>query len=309
MFCWPPKAVCHRSYDRIQIWGAWIGPVGLGDGMTSVSPLPNSRPAIGWTPSAAQQAIVDRGRAHAQRAIPGTQVDLACRVSTNNSERLIELDELEVLGRRHPELIEAKPWELRGEVHQLLGLLVAERAEDHAVDDREDRRIRADPEPKGQNRDHCESRRAKQAADGEADVLAQVVEGHRAFDVLERRGVDVLNGVPLRATDQSRPRSERQTDRVRILQTPHARRAGPTRSADRESVLCLASGCCDLHRRAATVQARRLSSTGLGSNPWGPRNDGICRYPSSAVAKPCSDERGCRSSRRPPTRLARRARP
>src|SRR6185312_15000819 len=52
MLVCPPKADCHRSYERMQNGGSGTGPVGLGGGTTSVSPLAKRRPAIGCTPSA-----------------------------------------------------------------------------------------------------------------------------------------------------------------------------------------------------------------------------------------------------------------
>ncbi len=123
-----------------------------------------------------QQVIVHRRRSHAQRAIAGGQVDLARRVGADRGERLVQLAELEIFRRRHPELIEAERRELRGQVHQLLGLRIAERAQDHAVDDRENRGICADSERERENRDGGERRRAQQAADSETNILAKVVE-------------------------------------------------------------------------------------------------------------------------------------
>ncbi len=132
-----------------------------------------------------QQLVVDRRRSHAQRPIAGGEVDLAGGVGADRRERLVQLAKLEIFRRRDPELIEPERRELRGQVHQLLGLRIAERAQDHAVDDRENRGICADSERERQNRDRGERRRAQQASDGETNILAKIIEAHGGFDGLE----------------------------------------------------------------------------------------------------------------------------
>ena len=125
-----------------------------------------------------QQAIVDRCGADAQGTIAGAQVHLAGRVSADGGKRLVEVAEFKIFRRRHPELIEPKRRELGGEVHQLLRLRIAQRAQDHAVDDRENRGICADSQRERENRDCGERRRAQQASDSETEILAKVIEAH-----------------------------------------------------------------------------------------------------------------------------------
>ena len=141
-------------------------------------PCANSRPAIGCTPSALQQVVVDRRRPDAQRTIAGGEVDFAGRVGANRRKRLVELAEFEIFRRRHPELIEPERRELGGQVHQLFGLRIAQRTQDHAVDDRENRGICANSERERQNRDRRERGRAQQASDSETDILAKIIEAH-----------------------------------------------------------------------------------------------------------------------------------
>ena len=104
-----------------------------------------------------QQAVVDRRRPDAQRPIAGGEVDLAGRERADRRERLVDLAKLEILRRRHPELSEPERRKLRGQVHQLFGLGIAQRPQDHAVDDREDRGIRADAQRQRQDRDDREA--------------------------------------------------------------------------------------------------------------------------------------------------------
>ena len=115
--------------------------------------LAEQAPCAGCTPSARQQTVVHRRRAHAQRAIARGEVDLAGRERADRRKRLVDLAELEVFRRRHPELVEPERRELGRQIHQLLGLGIAERPQDHAVDDRENRGVRADAQRQREDRD------------------------------------------------------------------------------------------------------------------------------------------------------------
>ena len=129
-----------------------------------------------------EQSIVHGCGSNAQRPIAGREVHLAGRIRANDRERLVQLPEFEVLRRRDPELVEAERGKLRGEIHQLVGLWISERPQDHAIDDREDGGIGADAERQGQDGDERERRRAQQAADGVAKILAKIINGHALFD-------------------------------------------------------------------------------------------------------------------------------
>ncbi len=58
---------------------------------------------------------------------------------------------------------------------QASGIAERQRLEQHRVDDREDRRVRADAQRERQHRDRREARRAQAQTDGVADVLKDVV--------------------------------------------------------------------------------------------------------------------------------------
>jgi hypothetical protein len=126
----------------------------------------------------AQQVVVYLRRSHAQGAVAGRQVDLAGRVRANRRKRRVELAELHVLRRRDPELVEPEGRELGCQVHQLIGIRIAERAKDHGIDDREDGGVRADAQRQRQDRDEGEGRRAQQAPDRVSKVLAKMIKGH-----------------------------------------------------------------------------------------------------------------------------------
>ena len=274
---------------------------GVGGGpVRSASPL-REQPALasGCTPSAVSRpssTAADRTRSG---AIAGREVHLAGRERADGRERLIDLAELEILRRRHPELSRSRT----------PGTASSGTSAARASDTPSGRRITPltiekiavlAPMPSASVRivTTVKAGRAQQAADGVAKVLAKMVEGHGVFDVLERRRVDMLNGVSLRATDRSRTRSERQTDRVRILQTPPARRAGRRDQLIENPGPFLASGCCDRHRLTATVQARRAFRAPAGDRTRESRGtmasaDTLPRPSRSHVPQP-----GCRNSRR-----------
>ena len=140
-----------------------------------------------------QQVIVDVRRAHAPRPVSRGEVGFPGRERANRRERLVQLPELEVLRRRHPELIESERREPRRQIHQLLRLRVRQRPQDHAVDDGEDCRVGPDPEPE---RHHCDERvhrGPEQPSNGVAKVLAKVIGAHRGFDGNEGDNVEPLD--------------------------------------------------------------------------------------------------------------------
>ena len=122
-----------------------------------------------------EQVVGDRGAAHAHRTLAGHQVELAGGERPDRGERLGQLAELEELGRRDPELVEAHRREPAGQEHQLLWPRVGQGPEQHAVDDREDRGVGADAERQGEHRDEGEPGRAEQAAGGVAEIAQEMV--------------------------------------------------------------------------------------------------------------------------------------
>jgi hypothetical protein len=65
---------------------------------------------------------------------------------------------------------------VRGEAHQLLRRRIAERPQDDHVEDREDRRVGANPERERQQRHDGEDRAAPQGAESVAHVAPDLVE-------------------------------------------------------------------------------------------------------------------------------------
>jgi hypothetical protein len=121
-----------------------------------------------------------------QRPIAGGQIHFARGERADGGERLIQLAKLKVLRRRYPELIEPKCRKLRRQVHQLFRLRVSQRPQDHAIDDGEDGGIGTDGKGDRQDGDGCVNRRAEKTPDGDAKILAKLVEIHRALDGKER---------------------------------------------------------------------------------------------------------------------------
>src|SRR5262245_25496458 len=107
--------------------------------------------------------------------IRGRQVRLAGRKRANRGERLHALLKVEEFRRRNPELIESKLRKLTRDVDQPAWLRIAERSEDDPVDDGEDRRVRADPECEGHDRDDSKSRRPKEIANRVAHIANETV--------------------------------------------------------------------------------------------------------------------------------------
>ncbi len=75
---------------------------------------------------------------------------------------------------------------LRGQIHQLLRVGIVERTQDHAVDDREDGRIRADSQCQRQERHRREHGSAPKRAQPMAHVARQVVEPRQASLIPQR---------------------------------------------------------------------------------------------------------------------------
>ena len=62
--------------------------------------------------------------------------------------------------------------------HQPIAVGVGQRLQEHAVDDAEDRGVRADPEPEGQDREQREAAVLEERAHAEAQIVQQLVD-HR----------------------------------------------------------------------------------------------------------------------------------
>ena len=120
----PPNAFCHSScdsmHDRRQREaadpGAGGGPVMFVFAMPRRAALaPAARQARQQTSS------TDAERTRSGRS-PAVRFTSPVVKAPTAAERLVDLAELEVLRRRHPELLEAEPGKLRRQVHQLFGL-------------------------------------------------------------------------------------------------------------------------------------------------------------------------------------------
>src|SRR5688500_8532544 len=132
------------------------------------------------------ERLEQRGRqvdgVHTLGDLAFTQVDRARPVRPDLAERLRPLAELEILRRRDPELVEPEPGELARDHHELVGVRVAERLEDDAVDHAEDGAVGADPECQREDRENREPGSPSKTAEGVPKILEQVA--HR----VPRRG-------------------------------------------------------------------------------------------------------------------------
>jgi hypothetical protein len=117
-----------------------------------------------------------RSRPHAERPVAGGQIDLAGGVRADVGKRLIDRAEFQILRRRHPEVHEPQTGELRRQEHQLFGPGVAERAQDHAVDDGENRRVGPDAERERQERDCGEDGRPAERPKRVANVPREILQ-------------------------------------------------------------------------------------------------------------------------------------
>ena len=124
----------------------------------------NVRPSRGCTPSAVNRLADTCAAASRDGFAIRLDVQRADGVRADSGERAIALAELEELRRRHPELVEAHARELARDEHELLGVRIAERSQDDAVDDAEDRGVGADAQREREHGDERESGNAAQAA-------------------------------------------------------------------------------------------------------------------------------------------------
>ena len=106
------------------------------------------------------QRRVDHRRADANRAIASREIGLVQAEGADLTERRVEPLELQVL--RHRDLQQRRTGPGRIQIHQLCGAWIGERTQQHAVHDREDGGVCADPERERQDRDRREDRRAPQ---------------------------------------------------------------------------------------------------------------------------------------------------
>ncbi len=240
----------------------------------------SEQPALGRRdPQRGQQVVADRGAAHADRALAGHQVQLAGRERAHRGERLVQLAELEELRRRDPELVEAHGREAAGQEHQLPGLRVRERAQQDAVDDREDRGVGADAQGQREDRDQGEPGGAQQAPGRVADIAQQVVHDPGWTSLVTKR----LNGAGrMRRHGREARAPVAGGGRRRLADGRHrVARAVAAPAVDR-----------DRRRRAAPRPGRRRT-----------RCRGCTRWPSAACASPriTPSSRRSRGSTRPPS--------
>ncbi len=121
-----------------------------------------------------QQVVADFC-GHRTRRTVGPQVGRAHPVGADAFEGPVHLPEVEELGRRDPELVEAERRELARDEHEPARLGVAERPQHHPVHHAEDGRVGANPERQRQDGD-----------DGKPRALPQTP--HRVDDVSHQRG-------------------------------------------------------------------------------------------------------------------------
>ncbi len=140
-----------------------------------------------WHTQRLQQRGVHVARPHTPWPVARRQVQLPGRERPDARERAVPLRELEVLGRGNPELIESQGRKAAGDEHQPLRLGVAQRSEDHAVDDGEDRGVGADAQRERQDRDQGEPRRPQQVPDGVTEILNQRGHGAELYGPGRRR--------------------------------------------------------------------------------------------------------------------------
>ena len=136
-----------------------------------------------------QQMVVHQRRAHPHRAIARREIDRAgpaARAARRHAvadgegaevrERPAHLAELEILGCREPEPLQRAGGRIRREAHQLLRRRISERPQNHAPEDREDRRVGADAERQRQQRDGGEHGAAPKRADPVAQIAPDLVQ-------------------------------------------------------------------------------------------------------------------------------------
>ena len=143
-------------------------------------------PLSGLHAERVQQVRIDDGRADATRAIARHEIRLAGAEGADIGEGAVELLELQVLGHRGRELRKPERWQLGVQVHQLRGARVRERPQQHAVDDREDGGVRADPERERDDRHRCKDRRASERPQPVMHVADQILEPRQAALIAQR---------------------------------------------------------------------------------------------------------------------------
>jgi hypothetical protein len=116
---------------------------------------------------------------------PSVPIAASSGASTENSasSSASRLLELQVLRHRDGELLTLRG---RGQVHQLRGVRVGERPQQHAVDDRKDSGVRADPERERENRHRGEDRRAPERPQPVTHVAHEILEARHQLDVAAR---------------------------------------------------------------------------------------------------------------------------
>jgi hypothetical protein len=94
-------------------------------------------------------------------------------VTTDPLERLVPLAQLQVLRHRNPELQEAQPGELTGDVHQPVRLRIWQWPEHDAIDNAEDRAVGANAKSEREDRERGKARALPQFPQRVADVVGE----------------------------------------------------------------------------------------------------------------------------------------
>jgi hypothetical protein len=143
-----------------------------------------------------EQLAVDDAGVDAPRPIGGKDVRLAGPEGADRRKGLIDVGELEVLGRRHPKLVEAHHRKSAADVHQLIRTGICGGPEDHRVEHREHRSVGANPGRERQDREHGEPGGTPQISKSRPEVLRDRVWSHDGLDGNRRAAVADRPGGP-----------------------------------------------------------------------------------------------------------------
>jgi hypothetical protein len=117
----------------------------------------------------------DDRRIHPSWLFHGAEIHRAGAVRADLVKRSLPLAELDELGGRHPELIEAEGRKLAGDEEEPFRLRIWQRLQQHAVDHAEDRAVRTNTQRERQDGDRGIRRTLPEAAEGMNQVLAEGV--------------------------------------------------------------------------------------------------------------------------------------
>ena len=115
----------------------------------------------------------DRGALHALRQAAGGDVEAVAGDGGDVRKALVQLTEIRKLRRGNPVLIVRQPdaHKLRPKLHQMVGMLIRERTQQHGVHHAEDGGVGADPKREGEYGGHCESRRFAREPERKPQIL------------------------------------------------------------------------------------------------------------------------------------------